>query len=215
MNPCHKEASIHKSTRTEPAQRSFPVVVAKVLERTVYVRNTHLSIFHIPIFLGGGIGTETNRVCCMSTGRKNGFMWRTHTYEIIRVPGVHLTSCTHTCTLSLSCIILFFPVQFDWLVYRWYAVCRAFVPTTYFFLIFLYYVLCPSWLSLSRYPRCRRACVCVCRIQCLCCSHQTVLSTRRHPAHPVSVPIRPPINRDTSSYGHKTTTQEILSIVMR
>ena len=33
---------------------------------------------------------------------------------------------------------------------------------------------------------------CTCRIQCVCFSHWTVLSTRRHPAHPVSVLILRP-----------------------
>ena len=50
---------------------------------------------------------------------------------------------------------------------------------------------------------------------CVCIVHYTVLSTRRHAAHPVSVPILPP--REMEAYklcGHKTTTQRYYIVII-
>ena len=54
-------------------------------------------------------------------------------------------------------------------------------------------------------------------VSCVCSSHETVLSTRRHPVHPVSVPILPPReiqalwsqnhDRDTTLYYSKKSRQ--------
>ena len=45
---------------------------------------------------------------------------------------------------------------------------------------------------------------------CVCVLHSlsTVLANRRHPAHPVSVPILPPTVERYKLCGHKTTTQQ-------
>ena len=45
---------------------------------------------------------------------------------------------------------------------------------------------------------------------CVCSSHQAVLSTRRHAAHPVSVLIFHPINREIQGMWKQNYDTEIL-----
>ena len=45
-------------------------------------------------------------------------------------------------------------------------------------------------------------------VSCVCSSHETVLSTRRHPVHPVSVPILPP--REIQALWSQNHDTEIL-----
>ena len=47
------------------------------------------------------------------------------------------------------------------------------------------------------------------RLRVRCSHYYTVLSTRRHPAHPVSLPILPPTAGRYKLRGHTTTTQII------
>ena len=54
--------------------------------------------------------------------------------------------------------------------------------------------------------RCKISCV----VSLVRSSHYTVLSTRRHRAHPVSVPILPPINREIQDLWRQNHDTEVL-----